>query len=64
MQKLPSSNIYKHSLKTNHAIISNNFGIIVSANDISIKVAESILIHKMSLSLYGTMYSTPLLILG
>ena len=62
--KTPNSNIYKHFLDTNHAIDSNNFSIIFSANDTSLKVAESICIHKLSPSLNGTMYSTPLHILG
>ena len=48
----------------NQAIDSNNLCVIFSANDTSIKVAKSILIHKLSPSLNGTMYSTPLLILG
>ena len=59
--KTPNSNIYKHFLKTNQAIDSNNFCVIFSANDTSIKVAKSILIHKLSPSLNGTMYSTTLL---
>ena len=62
--KTPNSNIYKHFLDTNHSIDSNNFSIIFSTSDTSIKVAESIFIHKLSPSLNGTMYSTPLQILG
>ena len=46
--KTLNSNIYKHFLDTNHAIDSSNFSIIFSANDTSIKVAESIFIHKLS----------------
>ena len=62
--KTQNSNIYKHFLDTNYAIDSSNFGITFSTSDTSIKVAESIFIHKLSPSLNGTMYSTPLQILG
>ena len=47
--KIPNSNIYKHFLDTNHAIDSSNFSIIFSANDASIKIAESILINYLIL---------------
>ena len=57
--KTLNSNIYKYFLKTNHAIDSSNFSIIFSSSDTSIKIAESILIHKLSPSLNGTLYSTP-----
>ena len=62
--KSPNSNIYKHFLDTNHEIDSKSFQIIFSVNDSSIKIAESVLIHKLSPSLNGMMYSTPLNILG
>ena len=64
MQKPQKSNIYKDFLETNHAIDSCDIGISFSINDTYIKVAESILFHKLSPSLHGTMHSTPLLILG
>ena len=62
--KAPNSNIYEHFLETDHGIDSSNFNIIFPANDTSIKVAQSILIQKLTPSLSVTMYSTPLHIEG
>ena len=59
----PKSNIYKHFLDSGHIVSPTAFSILHSENTSSLKVIESIYIHKLHPSLNGMQYSTPLNIL-
>ena len=60
----PKSNIYSHFLNTGHPILRSSFKIIHSNRNSSLKLVESIFIHKLKLSINGMQFSTPLRILN